>query len=65
MNVLVMYLDNYVFCNVIASKKKKKKKAINSIFWYGDVYLKRLLCGIHCFTIFIHDSVSQFNDGAS
>ena len=47
------------------SKKKqlrKDKQRMNIVVW--SYCSKRLLCGIHCFTISICDSVDKFNDGA-
>ena len=47
------------FCVMWLTQNKKINK-LHVVVW--SCCSKKLLCGIHCFTISIRDSVSQFND---
>ena len=51
------------FCVMRLTENQKKINELNIAVW--SCCSKRLLCGIHCFKIFIRDSVSQFNGGVN
>ena len=60
-----MNINNNTYDKLCVMRLTQTKKIWEIIIVVCSCYSKGLLYGIHCITISICDSVSQFNDGAN